>query len=92
VNEMGTGIVFATCEVNTGLMFINKMYPSCEDLTKEDIPLLCNLLKDDILRVENPDFHQPCQIILGNSGQLDRDKKNIDEAVKQFMNHQKIKS
>jgi hypothetical protein len=87
---MGNGIVFATCEVNTGLMFINKMYPSCDDLTKEDIPLLCDLLKDDILRVENPDFHQPCQIILGNNGNIERDQKRINEAVKQFMSHLKI--
>ncbi|WP_028982867.1 hypothetical protein [Sporolactobacillus terrae] len=84
------GIVFATCEVNRGLEFINKMYPSHEDLAKEDVPLLCDLLKEDVLRVQDPDFHQPCQIILGDKGNMVRDKGRINEAVKQLMNHPKL--
>lgn len=85
------GIVFATCEVNRGIEFINKMYPSKEDLTKEDIPLLCNLLSKDILRVQDPNFHQPCQVILGNKGDTERDMIEINKAIEQLMNHPKIK-
>lgn len=60
------GIVFATCDTQRALGFINKMYPDHKDLTKKDIPLLYSLISRDILRVQDPDFHQPCQIIGGN--------------------------
>lgn len=76
---------FATCIPQTALIFINKMYPKHEDLTKEDIPLLYDLIKQDILRVQDPDYHQPCQIIAGREYKKEYDNE-IAEAIKEFQN------
>lgn len=81
---------FATCEVNQGMTFINKMYPSKVDLTRSDIPLLCDLLHRDILRVQDPDFHQPCQIIAGTNYQ-ESHTDEINDAINQLKTHPKIK-
>jgi carbamate kinase len=81
---------FATCEVNRGIEFINKMYPTKEDLTRDDVPLLWNLLTRDIVRVQDPDFHRPCQIIAGNNYQ-DSHNNEIQDAINQLKNHPKIK-
>jgi hypothetical protein len=81
---------FATCEVNRGLEFINKMYPSKADLTKDDVPLICELLSRDILRVQDPDFHQPCQVVAGTKYDQSRDTEEVNAAVQQLKNHPKI--
>jgi hypothetical protein len=75
--------VFATCEPIRALAFINKMYPRYDDLTKDDVPLLYSLISKDILRVQDPDFHQPCQIIEGNKYSKEFDEE-ISDAIKEF--------
>lgn len=60
-------IIFATCDVKKAMGFINKMYPSHKDLIEEDIPQLVKLINRDVVRVQDPDFHQPCQIIEGRN-------------------------
>ena len=61
------GIVFATCDVKRAMGFINKMYPNHKDITEEDIPQLVKLINQDVVRVQDPDFHRPCQIIAGRN-------------------------
>jgi len=81
---------FATCEVNRGLEFINKMYPYKEDLTRDDIPLICELLSRDVLRVQDPNFHQPCQVVAGTKYDELRDSLEVNAAVQQLKYHPKI--
>ncbi len=80
---------FATCEVNRGLEFINKMYPESEDLTRRDIPLICGLLNMDVIRVQDPNFHHPCRIVSGTKYE-DRYDGEISEAIEQLKSHPKI--
>ena len=77
------GFMFATCEPQRALKFINKMYPSKKDLTKKDVPLLYDLIHRDILRVQDPAFHQPCQITTGNKYSKDC-KDEVDRAIAEF--------
>jgi hypothetical protein len=77
------GFCFATCECPRALGFINKMYPNHKDLVKEDIPLLYELIQQDVLRVQDPDFHQPCQIIAGNKYSKEYDQQ-IQGAIKEL--------
>lgn len=74
---------FATCVPETALEFINKMYPNNEDLTKDEIPELIDLIKRDILRVQDPNFHQPCQIVAGKKYQSSDDEE-IGIAIDKF--------
>jgi len=78
------GFCFATCDINRALVFINKMYPSYKDLTKEDVPLLSGLIEKDVLRVQDPNFHQPCQIIAGNQYSKEYDAE-INKAIEEFL-------
>ena len=78
------GFVFATCNPERALYFINKMYPEQRDLVKEDISLLYDLIKKDVLRVQDPNFHQPCSIIAGENYKEDYDNK-ISEAIDEFV-------
>lgn len=73
-------MVFATCEPKRALSFINYMYPDYQDFTKDDIPILYDLISKDILRVQDPEFHQPCQIIAGNKYNSEYDN-DISEAI-----------
>jgi len=64
---------FATCVPKTALEFINQMHPNNEDLTKDEIPELIDLIRRDILRVQDPNFHNPCQIVAGKKYQSSDD-------------------
>lgn len=75
-------ISFATCEVGRAVEFIQKMYPS-KVVTKDKFPLVAYLIERDILRVQDPDFHQPCQIIAGKSYSTAHDGL-IEAAMKEF--------
>lgn len=78
------GFIFATCEPVRALQFINRMYPDRKDLTAKDIPLLYALIKRDVLRVQDPDFHQPCQIVVGNN-YTQNHKTEISMAIDEFI-------
>ena len=78
-----TGIVFATCEIDRALSFINKIYSNHEDLTEDDVPHLAALINKDIIRVQDPDFHSPCQIIAGKQYNK-RFDASIIQALEQF--------
>jgi hypothetical protein len=58
------------------------MYPSV-DIKEELIPKLVELIKGDVLRVQDPKMHSPCQIIAGNNYK-DSDKDRVDEAIAEF--------
>ncbi len=78
------GFVFATCEPKRALEFINREHPESRDLTKEDIPLLYDLISRDILRVLDPDFHKPSQIIAGNNYSEDYSNE-ITDAINEMI-------
>ena len=75
---------FATCEVGRAISFINNSYKSSAELTPEDVPLLCDLLRRDIVRVLDPTFHGAAAIVLGTQGNMERDRIEIDAAVEQL--------
>ena len=72
---------FATCEPKRALGFIQRFY----DVTAEDIPTLMDLIKQDKLRVLDPDFHSPCQIIMGKKGS-DGDAGELKKALVELSN------
>ena len=54
---------FATCDPRRALEFIQQFYM----VTKDDIPELMALFKEDKARVTDPNFHT-CQVALGQKG------------------------
>ena len=77
-------IVFATRHLPSAINFINQMYPDRDDITADDVPLLSELIKQDVLRVQDPDFHRPCQIIAGNNYDKAKHSDSIADAIKEF--------
>lgn len=75
---------FATCEVGRAINFINNAYKPSAELKPEDVPLLCDLLRRDIVRVQDPTFHGLAAIVLGTQGNMERDRAEIDAAVEQL--------
>lgn len=58
---------FATCDRRFALEFLQREYPNrvIED-TPDSVGLLLDLVAQDLIRVQDPKFHQPCQIVPGN--------------------------
>ncbi len=74
---------FASCQWNPyAKMFIQKMYPS-KIIDDSKMPLLIGLINEDVLRVQDPDFHYPCQVVAGTNYGVLRDKE-ISEAISEF--------
>lgn len=63
---------FATCDPKRAFLFIKKFH----NVEEDDISDLLKLIKSDIARVLDPNFHSPCQIILGKKGR-DEDIEKI---------------
>lgn len=76
-------IQFATCDWNRAKEFIGKMYPN-KTLDESKIEELISLIKKDILRVEDPDFHKPCRITQGKKYEEKYDKE-IKTAISNFI-------
>lgn len=73
---------FASCQWEPyAKSFLQKMYPS-KTIEEEKIPLLVDLIKRDVLRVQDPDMHQPCQIVAGK--RYDSGKGEVDAAIEEF--------
>lgn len=76
-------MVFASCQWNPyAKSFIEKMYPS-KKIEDEKIPKLIKLINEDILRVQDPALHQPCQIIAGSNYSSNK-KAEVEEAIEEF--------
>lgn len=56
---------FATCDRNFALLFLQQEYPTKIVDTTTVGPIL-NLIGEDLIRVQDPKYHQPCQIVPGN--------------------------
>jgi len=79
---MAGGFYFATCNTSSAFRFLQQMYPK-KALRSESFPKLMDLIKRDIVRVEDPNFHQPCQII-GGDNYKEEYKQEIDAAIAEF--------
>jgi hypothetical protein len=73
---------FATCDPRMAMDFMTKLYPY-KEVTKESISELLGLVEKDILRVQDPDFHKPAQVIAGNKYKPEH-KAEVDSAIKQL--------
>lgn len=64
---------FATCDRRFALEFLQHEYPNrvIED-TPESVGPLLDLIAADLIRVQDPKFHQPCQIVPGNKWDASR--------------------
>jgi len=74
---------FATCQWNPyGKQFLQQLYPSIkiEDLM---VQKLIELMNQDILRIEDPNYHQPCQIIQGEKYKPEHNEL-VQEAMEEF--------
>jgi len=74
---------FASCQWDPyAKSFLQKIYPS-QVIDETKIPKLLDLLKEDILRIQDPDMHQPCQIVAGPHYN-DSLKQRVAEALEEF--------
>lgn len=73
---------FASCQWEPyAKSFLQKMYPS-KSIDEDKIPLLVGLIKRDVLRVQDPMMHQPCQIVAGENYLSGKDE--VDAAIDEF--------
>jgi len=63
---MTGGFMFATCYRHMALRFLKQVYPNyvVEDAPESAGPLL-DLVEKDIVRVQDPSYHRPAQIVPG---------------------------
>lgn len=74
---------FASCQWEPyARAFLQKLYPS-KTIDDSKIPKLIALIKEDVLRIQDPAFHQPCQIIEGTNF-AESDKARVAEAIAEF--------
>lgn len=72
---------FASCQWNPyAKSFLQKMYPS-KPVNDDEIPKLIDLINKDVLRIQDPEYHKPCQIIAGNKYQGEEHDSLIAEAI-----------
>lgn len=76
---------FATCDWGRALVFLKRLYPS-KNIDENKIPKLKKLVQDDILRIEDPDFHKPAKITEGKK-YLESFNSDISEAINEFSIH-----
>lgn len=84
-------IQFATCERPRALEFLRKLYPShpVED-TPEDAGPLLDLVQADKLRIQDPGFHKPAQVVPGKKFNT-RDRNAMKEVCRVFHERQLAK-
>lgn len=73
---------FATCDPSMALRFLRQIYPG-KEVSETTIPKLMNLVKQDVLRIQDPDFHKPAQVVAGNS-YVDSMRSEVNEAIEEF--------
>lgn len=57
-------IHFATCNREVALEFLQKLYPSTKvEDTPEDAGPLLDLVEKDIVRIQDPNYHNPAKVI-----------------------------
>lgn len=76
--------VFATCDPIRALGFIQRLYPSLT-ITKEDIPLILDLVSRDILRIPDPMMHGSRVTIQGGNNYSPKYDEEIKLAQTQLL-------
>ena len=77
---------FASCQWTPyARSFIVALYPSTI-IDDEKIPKLIELIGEDVLRVQDPAMHQPCQIVAGKNYTDDR-MTEINTAIAELQEH-----
>jgi hypothetical protein len=76
---------FATCDPKRALTFIQRFYK----VEESDIPCMLNLIKRDVLRVQDPDMHSRCEITAGKKYDTKFDA-DITEAVSELTKHARV--
>ena len=79
-------MMFATCEVKGAIRFLKKAYPE-KEIKEEQIPKLVDLIGKDILRIQDPDFHIPAQIVSGRKYDKNEHLELVNEAINEFMDN-----
>ena len=78
------GFQFATCNREMALRHLQKAYPKrtlTDELVKDILPWIMN----DIVRIQDPDFHFPPQVVAGKNWKEDKETRNkIESDFKTF--------
>ena len=81
--------MFATCNEQMALRHLRMAYPNHE-ITEESVIEIMSYIKQDIVRIQDPAFHNPPQVVAGNNWTEDKEKrKQISNAFKKF--HETLK-
>lgn len=70
--------MFATCDRRMALGFLQQAYPTCviEDSADSAGPLL-DLVEADVIRVQDPNFHQPTEIVPAKNWDASRHDERV---------------
>lgn len=75
---------FASCQWEPyAKSFLQKMYPA-KNIDAEKIPKLVSLINEDVLRIQDPAMHQPCQIVIGKNYVAEEHDGQVADAISEF--------
>lgn len=78
------GFSFATCEKNMAMRHLRLAYPN-HIITEESVKDIMPWIIKDIVRIQDPEFHQPCQVIAGKNWSEDKETRaKIENDFKRF--------
>ncbi len=79
-----SGFMFATCNKQMALRHLRLAYPGYE-ITEEDVIKIMPYIEKDIVRIQDPEFHSPPQVVAGSNWVEDEEKrKQISKDFKEF--------
>ena len=78
------GFQFATCNKNMAMLHLKKAYPK-RDISEESLKEIMPFITADIVRIQDPDFHSPVQVVPGtNWTECPVKRKEIKAAFQKF--------
>lgn len=77
-------IMFATCDKQIALRHLRLAYPSYE-IAEEDTKKIMKYIESDVVRIQDPGFHNPPQVVPGSNWVEDSEKrKKIHDDFQEF--------
>lgn len=89
-HRMGvSSFCFATCDRGRALGFLRKLYPNSTVNDEGPTKALLDLVEADVLRIDDPDCHEPAQVRLGRqfqaSGRTQAEMIDVSQAFHDAM-------
>ncbi len=75
-----SGFEFATCDKNMAISFLKKLYPNGK-VNEQTCALIMPFITSDIVRIQDPDFHKPSQVVAGKNWSENKEEREKISAI-----------